>query len=221
MERYLREKSMSHAKLFVIAAPSGAGKSSLVNALVQRDTDAVISISYTTRPQRPGEIADQSYHFIDQSKFEEMIFEGEFLEYAKVMSKIQDYYYGTSRNWVEARLAEGKHVILEIDWQGAQQIFTQFPKAEGIFILPPSLQILEQRLRARGRDSASDIEARMSVAKDEISHYQDYHYIVINDNFAETLEELVRIFAGSSVAVGPRAKIYPPKIQELLGELLA
>lgn len=212
---------MSNAKLFVIAAPSGAGKSTLVNALAQRDTDAVISVSYTTRPQRPGEIPDVSYHFIKTAQFEEMIAEGEFLEYAKVMSKVQNYYYGTGKEWVEKKLAEGKHVILEIDWQGARQIFTKFPKAEGIFILPPSLKILRERLEKRGRDSASDIDGRMSVAKDEISHYGDYHYIVINDDFDNALAELEAIFAGKRQPMDLQAKHYPPKIEALLAELLA
>lgn len=212
---------MSQAKLFVIAAPSGAGKSSLVNALLKRDHDAVISISYTTRPQRPGEIADVSYHFIDNAQFESMIEAGEFLEHAKVMAKVQDYYYGTGRTWVEEQLANGKHVILEIDWQGANQIFEKFPKAEGIFILPPSLKVLRQRLLDRGRDSVSDIEGRMSVAQDEISHFRDYHYIVINDKFEHAVDELAAIFDGERQPIGPNATEYPTKIKQLLAELLA
>jgi guanylate kinase len=212
---------MSKAKLFVIAAPSGAGKSSLVNALAKRDADAVISISYTTRPKRSGEIADVDYYFTDNASFEKMIAADAFLEHAKVMSKVQDYYYGTSKSWVEQQLVAGKHVILEIDWQGAQQIFKKFPKAEGIFILPPSLEVLYQRLMQRGRDSVSDIDGRMSVAKDEISHYRDYHYIVINDDFNHALDELAAIFAGEHEAIGPNAAKYPPHVAQLLAELLA
>ncbi len=212
---------MSKAKLFVVAAPSGAGKSSLVNSLAKRDDNAVISISYTTRPQRSGEITNVSYHFVDNAEFEQMIATDQLLEYAKVMSKVQDYYYGTGRAWVEQQLAQGKHVILEIDWQGAKQIFEKFPKAEGIFILPPSLAVLRERLKNRGRDSISDIEDRMSVAQDELSHYQDYHYIVINDNFEQALTELLTIFEGKQQPVGPHASEYPPKIQQLLAELLA
>lgn len=212
---------MSKAKLFVVAAPSGAGKSSLVNALAARDHDAVISISYTTRPQRPGEIEDVSYHFVDNVQFKQMIDQHDFLEYAKVMSKVQDYYYGTSKAWVEKQLAKGKHVILEIDWQGAEQVFEKFPKAEGIFILPPSLATLNERLRKRGRDSESDISGRMSVAQDEMSHYLDYHHIVVNDDFEQALDELVAIFEGKTPALGPNAECYPTKIQQLLTELLA
>lgn len=209
------------ANLFVVAAPSGAGKSTLVNALNAERNDTVLSISYTTRPCRPGETDNVDYHFIDDKIFDQMTANHEFLEHAIVMSKVQNYQYGTGKAWVENQLKQGKHVILEIDWQGAQQVFKRYPHAVGIFILPPSLPILRQRLEKRGRDPAHDIEARMSVAKDEILHYGDYHHIVINDDFNQALTQLHLIFDGKAEPVGPHAREYPPKITQLLVELLA
>ncbi len=209
------------SRLYVIAAPSGAGKSSLVNALLEKVDNVVLSISYTTRPQRPGEIDGQHYHFIDRAQFERMIAAGEFLEYAQVFAKVADYYYGTGRQWVEQQLAMSKNVILEIDWQGAEQIFKQFPAAVGIFILPPSLAILEQRLKKRARDDEETIRLRMSVAKDEIAHYQDYHYVIVNNDFEVALNELIAIFNHSKQVINKTNRKLTPALEQLIAELLA
>ncbi len=210
-----------HNYLFVVAAPSGAGKSSLVKAVSHDNDDIVVSISYTTRPPRHGEVDGVHYHFIDTKTFETMIANHELLEYAKVMSQIQDYYYGTGKNWVEQQLAAGKHVILEIDWQGAEQIFRLFPQARGIFILPPSLTVLRQRLEQRGRDQPADIDARMSVARDEISHYREYDYLMVNDDFGHSVKKLTDIFADQQSPNGAKNGELAPDLQRLLKDLLA
>tara|TARA_R110000868_G_scaffold380784_1_gene646921 strand:+ start:91508 stop:92185 length:678 start_codon:yes stop_codon:yes gene_type:complete len=211
----------SKAKLYIVAAPPGAGKSTLVNALIDKIDDVMLSISYTTRSQRKGEVDKVNYNFIDHDEFEAMIKANEFLEYANVFSKISNNYYGTGKAWVEQQLAGGHNVILEIDWQGAQQIFKTYPDAVGIFILPPSMAVLEQRLHKRGREDKAEIDSRMSIAKDEISHCEEYHYVVINDDFEHTLEELAAIFKGSIPLMGPGRTNFPNKIQDLLTDLLA
>jgi len=176
-------------KLFVISAPSGAGKTSLVRELVHDDPRVTFSVSYTTRKQRPGEVDGQDYFFVSKPEFERMVAAGEFLEHARVF----DNYYGTSREQVEKKLREGRHVILEIDWQGAQQVRAAWPHCESIFILPPSRAELERRLRGRGTDSDEVIARRLSDAVAEMSHWNEFRYVVINDEFAAALGQLKRI----------------------------
>ncbi len=177
---------MSKGTLFIVSAPSGAGKSSLIDALLKRfnlDDKLRLSVSHTTRAPRPGEIDHVSYHFITNEEFEKLIERNAFYEYAHVF----DHYYGTSREIVEQWLNEGKDVLLDIDWQGARQIRQQTPDAKGIFIVPPSLEELNRRLVTRATDAPEVIEKRMSKAISEISHYNEYDYVIVNDNFDESL----------------------------------
>lgn len=177
---------MSKGTLFIVSAPSGAGKSSLIDALLKRfnlDDKLRLSVSHTTRAPRPGEIDHVSYHFITNEEFEKLIERNAFYEYAHVF----DHYYGTSREIVEQWLNEGKDVLLDIDWQGARQIRQQSPDAKGIFIVPPSLEELTRRLVTRATDAPEVIEKRMSKAISEISHYNEYDYVIVNDDFDESL----------------------------------
>ena len=180
---------MEKGTLFIVSAPSGAGKSSLINALLTRfnlDDKLRLSVSHTTRAPRPGEEDHVSYHFVTTQEFEALIARNAFYEYAKVF----DNYYGTSREIVESWLNEGKDVFLDIDWQGARQIRKITPEAKGIFIVPPSLEELNRRLVTRATDSKEVIEKRMSKAVNEISHYNEYDYVLVNDDFEETLLNL-------------------------------
>ncbi|GGY04250.1 guanylate kinase [Litchfieldella qijiaojingensis] len=177
---------MSHGTLFIVSAPSGAGKTSLVRALLERLDGIQVSVSHTTRPQRDGEADGVNYHFVDVSAFERMIERGDFFEHARVF----DNYYGTSRPAVQALLAAGTDVILEIDWQGARQVRAQVPEAESIFILPPSRATLRERLASRGTDDDTVIERRMRDAISEMSHFDEYRHVIINDDFATALAEL-------------------------------
>lgn len=172
--------------LYIISAPSGGGKTSLVNALLESVANLEVSVSHTTRPPRPGEKNSIDYHFVTEKAFENLIAKKKFLEHAKVFGN----YYGTSRVWVEKKLKAGIDIILEIDWQGARQIRSMMPDAIGIFILPPSWQILEKRLRQRAQDEKSVIAKRMAQAHDEVAHYHEYDYLVVNDNFAKALADL-------------------------------
>lgn len=177
---------MTKGTLFIVSAPSGAGKSSLIDALLKRfnlDDSLRLSISHTTRAMRPGETDHVSYHFVDKAEFEKLIERNAFYEYAKVF----DNYYGTSREIVEQWLNEGKDVLLDIDWQGARQIREQTPGTKGIFIIPPSLEELNRRLVSRGTDSKEVIEGRVNKAMNEISHYNEYDYVIVNDDFEESL----------------------------------
>lgn len=172
--------------LLVIAAPSGAGKTTLVTALASQDTQLRVSVSHTTRPKRPGEIDGEDYFFIDTPIFQKMIKTGAFLEHALVY----DYYYGTSREWVLNQLHHGIDVILEIDWQGARQVRQQFPEAILIFILPPSIESLEERLKKREQDQIDTIKKRMQLAQAESGHFGEFDYLVVNDQFEHALREL-------------------------------
>ena len=172
--------------LFIIAAPSGGGKTSLVNALLKHDPRLVLSVSHTTRAARPGEIDGQQYHFVCEAKYEQMVNDGDFMEHARVF----DHYYGTNRNSVALQLKQDRDVILEIDWQGARQVRAVFPDCCSIFIIPPSLEDLRKRLTGRGQDSAKVIQRRMRDAQAEISHWAEFNYLVVNDNFDAALEEL-------------------------------
>ncbi len=175
--------------MYTISAPSGAGKTSLVNALLKQCSGLTVSVSHTTRPMRPGEQDGVNYHFVNESTFMAMLEESAFLEHARVFNN----YYGTSRNWVEKTLNNGQDVILEIDWQGAEQIRRLIPDCVGVFILPPSLVVLEQRLTGRGQDDAEVIQHRLAEAQQEMSHYGEADYLIINDHFETALEELQAI----------------------------
>jgi guanylate kinase len=175
--------------LFIIAAPSGAGKTTLVRAVINQLTQAVISISHTTRPQRPGEVDGVNYYFVTVEQFQALLQQDIFLEHAKVF----DHYYGTSGQWVREQLRSGNDVILEIDWQGAQQIRLLFPHTVSVFIVPPSMQVLRQRLQERGQDSPEVIERRMQQAKAEISHYHEFDYLIVNDSFTNAVTDLKSI----------------------------
>ncbi|MGM0913711.1 MAG: guanylate kinase [Pseudomonadota bacterium] len=177
---------MSQGTLFVVSAPSGAGKTSLVRELVESLDGIQVSVSHTTRPRREGEVDGVNYHFVDVPDFEAMIERGEFFEYARVF----DNYYGTSRPAVQAALSAGQDVILEIDWQGARQVRQQLPDAVSVFILPPSREELERRLSGRGTDEHAVIERRMRDAVSEMAHHDEYDYLVINDDFTTALDEL-------------------------------
>jgi guanylate kinase len=179
----------SGGNLFIIAAPSGAGKTSLVNALLRQDAHLVLSVSHTTRPARPGEINGQHYHFVAVEDFEQMANNGDFMEHARVF----DHYYGTNRNNVAQQLGQGFDVILEIDWQGARQVQAAFPDCCRIFIIPPSLETLRKRLTGRGQDSEEVIQRRMRDAQAEISHWAEFDHLVVNDNFESALEKLSAI----------------------------
>ena len=179
----------SNATLYIVSAPSGAGKTSLVKALVEQDPTIRVSVSHTTRAPRPGEESGVHYHFTDQATFERMLEEGAFLEHARVFGN----YYGTSQAAVAQQLAAGQDVLLEIDWQGARQVRTAFPGAVSIFVLPPSRPVLEQRLRGRGQDGEEVIARRMEEAVSELSHYGEYDYLVVNDDFQTALADLQAI----------------------------
>lgn len=203
----------------MVSAPSGGGKTSLTRALLpklaERGLAAVISVSYTTRAPRPGEQDGVHYHFVDDVEFKRMIGRGEFLEHAQVF----DRRYGTGRARTEELLASGSDVILDIDWQGGRQVKAQAPEAVGIFILPPSRQELEKRLRGRGQDSDEVIAGRMAQARDEMSHYAEYDYLLINEQFDLALEQLLAVFvAGRLHKVGQQER-HKPLIEQLLAGL--
>jgi guanylate kinase len=188
--------SARRGRLFVIAAPSGAGKTSLVRALMEREPALRFSISYTTRPKRPNETHGKDYFFVAKDEFEAMVARGEFLEHARVF----DNYYGTALRQVEASLAAGQDLILEIDWQGAQQIRRALPECLSIFILPPSRDELERRLRGRGTDAEDVIQRRLRDAATDMTHWSEFDYVVINDDFDRALTELHAIVRGQGEA---------------------
>ena len=183
-------------RLFVIAAPSGAGKTSLVRALMEREPSLRFSVSYTTRKQRPNEVHGRDYFFVDKAEFEAMVARGEFLEHARVF----DNYYGTALAQVETSLAGGQDLILEIDWQGAQQIRAKLPECHSIFILPPSRDELERRLRGRGTDAEDVIQRRLRDAASDMTHWSEFDYVVVNDDFERALAELQAVVRGSGQA---------------------
>ena len=203
---------MNSGQLYIIAAPSGAGKTSLVKGLLASLDGVVVSVSHTTRPPRPGEVNGQDYHFVDRASFEHLIADDIFLEYAEVF----DHYYGTSRTAVEQRLVQGVDVILEIDWQGAQLVRTKAPDSLGIFILPPSLDTLRRRLQERGQDKRAVIERRLRDAQQDISHYNEYDYLIINDDFETSLTALRAIF----IANRHRQSVQAARQKNLLKSLL-
>lgn len=198
--------------LFIVSAPSGAGKTSLVAALLQRQPWLNISVSHTTRPQRPGEVDGVNYHFIDRASFQQRVDAGRFLEYAQVFGN----YYGTSCDWVEAQLADGRDVVLEIDWQGAAQVRRLLPQAVAIFILPPSLETLAERLTGRGSDQSDVIRQRLAGAHAEISHYVEFDYLVVNDVFDEALDELASITRAERLKASRQQQRLAPLLERLL-----
>ena len=172
--------------LFIVSAPSGAGKTSLVSALLLSNRQIDVSVSYTTRPPRPGEKEGKDYHFVSRETFLAMAKHGDFLESAEVYGNL----YGTSQSWIEAETLGGRDILLEIDWQGAAQVRRKFPDCVSIFILPPSLQALESRLKARGQDSAEVIAQRLQAAQDDIAHVAEFDYVIINDQLEIALQQL-------------------------------
>lgn len=187
---------MSTGILYIVSAPSGAGKTSLVKALIDTMPQVRVSVSHTTRAMRPGEVDGVNYHFVAREQFVEMLEQNAFLEHAQVFDNL----YGTSQHWVEQTLAEGYDLILEIDWQGAQQVRRLMPQARSVFILPPTQQALRQRLTNRGQDSDEIIDRRMRDAVSEMSHYVEYDYLVINDDFSTALDDLKAIFRANQLA---------------------
>ncbi|MEN9460117.1 MAG: hypothetical protein RIS84_137 [Pseudomonadota bacterium] len=204
---------MNIGTLYVIAAPSGAGKTSLVKALIESLEHIRVSVSYTTRAARPGEQEGVNYHFISHEQFEKMLDGSEFLEHAQVF----DNYYGTGQAWVDSELKKGVDVILEIDWQGAQQIRRLHPDCASIFILPPSRETLEQRLRQRNQDSDEIIARRMQGAVEEMNHYVEFDYLVINDDFQTALADLQSIVKSHRL----QQRLQNEKLKHLLVDLLA
>ena len=201
--------------LYIISAPSGAGKSSLLSALLELlGGSLVLSISHTTRAPRPGEADGREYHFIDEARFTEMAANGEFLEHARVFDNL----YGTSQAGIEAQLAAGQDVVLEIDWQGAQQVRKVMPDVVGIFILPPSRQALQDRLRGRGQDDETVIDRRMRDAVGEMSHYNEYDYLVINDDFDTARDELANIVRGRSQRLAAQSIRHERLLEALLAD---
>jgi len=188
---------MNQGILFIITAPSGAGKTTLVKEVLKRIPGLSVSVSYTTRPIRPSEINGQNYHFVDESTFLRMSSNGDFLEVAEVYG----HKYGTSKSCVRKEFEQGNDVILEIDWQGAEQVKNLFQKACSIFILPPSLKELTDRLYKRQQDDSVTIGVRMAQAKEVISHYTDANYVVVNDIFDETVEDIVAIIRSQKLRV--------------------
>ena len=205
--------SASTGTLYIVSAPSGAGKTSLVKALLDAQPHVRVSVSHTTRPMRPGEVDGVNYHFVSREEFVERMERGEFLEHAEVFGNL----YGTSQRWLEQTLNEGFDLILEIDWQGAQQVRRLMPQAKSIFILPPTQEALRQRLTTRGQDSDEVIEKRMREAVSEMTHYVEYDYLVINDDFAHALIDLQAIFRANQLLQASQQQ----RFRSLLDELLA
>ena len=204
---------MSIGTLFIVAAPSGAGKTSLVRALLKAMPDIVVSVSHTTRAPRPGETHGIEYYFVDDQEFERLSHSNAFLEHARVF----DRRYGTTRQAVQDRLAQGLDVILEIDWQGARQVRQLMPDTVGIFILPPSRDALEYRLNNRGQDSADIIARRMRDAVNEISHYAEFDYLIVNDDFDRALQEMTSVVTARRLRAVARKQALKDLLRDLLG----
>lgn len=203
----------SRGTLYTVSAPSGAGKTSLVAALVKSNPEVCVSVSHTTRPMRPGEQEGVNYHFVDHQTFGQMLEAGAFLEHAQVFNNS----YGTSRQWVLDTLAQGIDVILEIDWQGAAQVRKILPDTISLFILPPSLACLRQRLTGRGTDAPEVIEARMNEAIHEMSHYEEADYLIVNDDFTTALAQLQALITSQHLRLPRQSERH----RALLAELLA
>lgn len=202
--------------LYIVSAPSGAGKSSLISALIQKNTanDLQVSVSHTTRGPRPGEKNGTHYHFVNVDEFKSLIGDGVFFEWAQVF----DNYYGTSRTVIEEQLANGIDVFLDIDWQGARQVKELMPQAKGIFIMPPSRNELERRLVGRGTDSDEVITSRMQQAVSEMSHYDEYDYLIINDDFEQALVDFSAIIKGNRLARAQQSLKHSDMLKDLLAQ---
>ncbi|UZE95910.1 guanylate kinase [Alkalimarinus alittae] len=198
--------------LYIVSAPSGAGKTSLVKALTDADSKVLVSVSHTTRDMRPGEEDGVNYNFVTKDLFLEMVKNSDFLEHAEVFGN----YYGTSQSWVERTLQAGRDVILEIDWQGAQQVRRLMPEALSIFIVPPSKQALQERLDGRGQDSAEIIGGRMKEAASETSHYAEFDYLIVNDQFDVALDDLKSILRARRVRIEAKKEEITSILQDLL-----
>ncbi|EAS42675.1 guanylate kinase [Photobacterium profundum] len=207
---------MSKGTLYIVSAPSGAGKSSLINALLETNPtyDMKVSVSHTTRGMRPGEENGVHYNFISVEEFTELTEQESFLEHAEVFGN----YYGTSRPWIEDQLNKGIDVFLDIDWQGARQIRIQMPAAKSLFILPPSKEELERRLNARGQDSEAIIARRMQEARSEISHYNEYDYVIVNDDFDAALMDFKAIIRAERLKQDKQTAKYNSMLNALLAE---
>lgn len=203
---------MALGKLYTVSAPSGAGKTSLVKALIEAVPSIYVSVSHTTRKMRPGEQDGVNYHFTDYSTFEVMIADDAFLEYAEVFGN----YYGTSKQWVQDQLEQGLDVILEIDWQGAKQIKQLLPETVGVFILPPSQEALRERLEGRGQDDTETIDKRMSEARSEMSHFDQADFIIINDDFQLALNDLKALFRAQQLTKQRQQQLHGDLLQALL-----
>jgi len=194
-----------HGLLFIVTAPSGAGKSTLVNAVLADDPRLALSISYTTRAPRQGEADGREYHFVDRATFQKMLDAGEFLESAEVHGNL----YGTSQKQITVERAAGRDVVLEIDWQGAEQVRRIFPEAIGVFILPPSLAELERRLRARGKDADAAIRRRLAAAETEMGHAGEFDYVIINNEFEEARRDLAAVVRASRLTLEHTSARHP------------
>ncbi len=204
---------MPKGNLFVVSAPSGAGKSSLLKALRELQPELQVAVSHTTRPPRPGDQDGVHYHFVDKDTFSSMVESGAFIEHAQVFDK----FYGTSEQAVREPLGAGHDLILEIDWQGARQVRQRFPEAYGIFILPPSVEALRERLSGRGQDSEEVIERRMRDAESEISHYPEYDYLLVNDDFDEAVDGLRAIMLSQRYTQSRQSEFLEQALKGLLG----
>jgi guanylate kinase len=198
--------------LYIVAAPSGAGKSSIVNACLARDPNICLSISFTSRQPRPGERHAEHYHFVSADEFQRMVANGDFFEHALVHGD----WKGTARQSVEPQLARGKDVLLEIDWQGADQVRAKVPDAVSVFILPPSREALEQRMRVRAQDSEEVIRQRLDAAREEMSHYIEFDYVIVNEHFNTAVDEMCSIFVASRL----RREAQVARHQRLITQLL-
>ena len=198
--------------IFIVSAPSGAGKTSLVRALLDADPQVKLSVSYTTRAPRPGEVDGQHYHFVDLNAFLVMLNRGDFLESAEVYGN----HYGTSQRWIENRLAYGLDILLEIDWQGALQVRKLMPQAISIFVLPPSIDALKARLTGRGQDAETVIAKRVAAAREDMSHFGEFDYVIINDDFALAVADLQAIVKASRLQLDKQTQRHGALIASLL-----
>ncbi len=199
--------------LYIVAAPSGAGKTTLVRMLLASDPHICLSISQTTRSPRPGERDGREYHFIDMPAFLAQVESGEFFEWAQVHGN----YYGTSKRWIAEQMGAGRDVLLEIDWQGAQQVRKAFPAAIGIFILPPSLAVLRERLSRRGTDSPETVARRITAAREEMRHVNEFGYVIINDELQQAYASLMSVIAASRLQYENQKQRHRALFSSLLG----
>ncbi|MDQ5887207.1 MAG: guanylate kinase [Neisseriaceae bacterium] len=204
---------MQQGNIFVVTAPSGAGKTTLVAALLAADQQIKLSVSYTTRAPREGEIDGINYHFVSREAFIAMLQRSEFLESAEVYGN----FYGTSQLWIQQQLDAGNDILLEIDWQGAQQVRKLFPQAIGVFILPPSLQALEQRLRGRGTDSEESISKRMASAREEITHVDEFDFVIVNEVMDEAIKDLISLVRAPRLGIARQSAKYAALFSALKG----